>query len=331
MRSAHPSASPAWTRCCTAASSDRLYLVDGNPGAGKTTLALQFLLEGVARRRAVPVRHAVGDARKSCTPARASHGWSLDGIEIVELIADEHELDGEARAHDVPPVGGRAHRDDAQGARGGRAGRSPQRMVLDSLSELRLLAQSSLRYRRQILALKQFFAGRDCTVLLLDDRTAEGADLQLQSIAHGVISLDHRAPAYGGAQRQLQVVKFRGSDFRSGFHDFAIRRGGLEVFPRLIAAEHGRRVRARAGRRAASPRSTRCSAAASTAARARCSSGRPGRASRRSRCSTPSRPPRAATTPRSSPSTSRTAHAAGPRRRGLGIDCRAKARAPARS
>src|SRR5688572_2714093 len=106
-------------------------------------------------------------------------------------------------------------------------------MVFDSLSELRLLAQSSLRYRRQILALKQFFMGRSCTVLLLDDRTSEGADLQLQSIAHGVISLDHQAPAYGHALRQLRIVKFRGSDFSSGFQDMRIHRGGLEVFPRL--------------------------------------------------------------------------------------------------
>ena len=112
------------------------------------------------------------------------------------------------------------------------------RALVDSLSEIRLLAQSSLRYRRQILALKQFFVGRQCTVLLLDDRTAEGPDLQLQSIAHGVLSLDHAAPPYGRSLRHLQVVKFRGSDFRSGFHDFAIRQGGLEVYPRLTAREN---------------------------------------------------------------------------------------------
>src|SRR5688572_32210421 len=111
-------------------------------------------------------------------------------------------------------------------------------MVFDSLSELRLLAQSSLRYRRQILALKQFFIRRQCTVLLLDDRTSEGPDLQLQSIAHGVISLDNRSPHYGRALRQLQVVKFRGSDFISGFQDVRISTGGLEVFPRLTASEH---------------------------------------------------------------------------------------------
>jgi circadian clock protein KaiC len=114
----------------------------------------------------------------------------------------------------------------------------PQRMVFDSLSELRLLAQSSLRYRRQILTLKQFFRGRDCTVLLLEDRTLEGSDPQLQSIAHGVISLEHHPPSYGATERQLQVVKFRGSDFRSGFHDMRITPGGLLVFPRLRAADH---------------------------------------------------------------------------------------------
>ena len=114
----------------------------------------------------------------------------------------------------------------------------PTRMVFDSLSELRLLAQSSLRYRRQILALKQFFVGRECTVMLLDDRTAEGPDLQLHSIAHGVIALDFKAPPYGKVRRELQVLKFRGSDFASGFHDFVIRRGGISVFPRLVASDH---------------------------------------------------------------------------------------------
>jgi circadian clock protein KaiC len=110
--------------------------------------------------------------------------------------------------------------------------------VFDSLSELRLLAQNSLRYRRQILALKQFFVGRDCTVLLLDDRTAEGPDLQLHSIAHGVISLEFKAPPYGKVRRELQILKFRGSDFASGFHDFVIRSDGIEVFPRLVASDH---------------------------------------------------------------------------------------------
>ena len=142
-------------------------------------------------------------------------------------------------------------------------------MVFDSLSELRLLAQSSLRYRRQILALKQFFIDRACTVLLLDDRTAEGPDMQLQSIAHGVVSLDHKPPAYGPALRQLQVVKFRGSSFRSGLHDFVIRHGGLQVFPAsrvLTPVSNSSASRSPVEWRC----STSCSAAVSNAARRRC-------------------------------------------------------------
>ena len=215
----------------------RLYLLDGNPGAGKTTLALQYLLEGVRRgERCLYV--TLSETSEELTAGGRSHGWSFDGIEILELLAGEDELDGQAEITMYQP-GEVELTKTTQRVLEAIERIRPDRMVLDSLSELRLLAQSSLRYRRQILALKQFFVGRGCTVLLLDDRTAEGPDLQLQSIAHGVISLNHRAPAYGQSQRQLQVVKFRGSNFRSGFHDFAIRHGGLEVFPRLTAAEHG--------------------------------------------------------------------------------------------
>jgi circadian clock protein KaiC len=114
----------------------------------------------------------------------------------------------------------------------------PARVVFDSLSELRLLAGNPLRYRRQILALKQFFSGRRCTVLFLDDRTSEQRDLQVQSIAHGVIRLEQTYPEYGAERRRLIVIKFRGVKFRGGYHDCVIRRGGLEVFPRLIASEH---------------------------------------------------------------------------------------------
>ncbi len=216
--------------------SGRLYLLDGNPGAGKTTLALQFLLEGVNAGESC-LYVTLSETREELLQGAGSHGWSLAGIEIVELIADEKGLDGQAEltmfhhAEVELTETTRKVLDAIDRVR-------PVRMVLDSLSELRLLAQSSLRYRRQILALKQFFIGRGCTVLLLDDRTAEGPDFQLQSIAHGVISLNHRAPAYGRTLRQLQIVKFRGSDFRSGFHDFAIRTGGLNVYPRLKAAEH---------------------------------------------------------------------------------------------
>jgi len=217
--------------------SGRFYLLDGNPGAGKTTLALQYLLEGVRQgERCLYV--TLSESRDELVAGAKSHGWSLDGIEILELISDDRDLIGD---QDVTMY----HPSEVELTQTTRKVLDvverfkPSRMVFDSLSELRLLAQTSLRYRRQILALKQFFIGRNCTVLLLDDRTAEGPDRQLQSIAHGVISLDHKPPTYGSALRQMQVIKFRGSDFRSGFHDISIRRGGLEVYPRLAASEHG--------------------------------------------------------------------------------------------
>ena len=215
----------------------RLYLLEGHPGAGKTTLALQYLQEGLRLgERCLYV--TLSETREELLLGAASHGWALDTMDIVELIADDRSTEGDDELTMYHPseveltATTRKVLELVEKVK-------PQRMVFDSLSELRLLAQNSLRYRRQILALKQFFVGRQCTLLLLDDRTAETVDMQLQSIAHGVISLTHRAPAYGRAQRQLQVVKFRGSDFRSGFHDLEIRRGGLAVFPRLTASEHG--------------------------------------------------------------------------------------------
>jgi circadian clock protein KaiC len=223
---------------------ERFYLVSGNPGAGKTTLALQYLLEGIrAGERCLYV--TLSESREELAAGAQSHGWSLDGMDIVELVAEEHEIDGEGDLTMYHPSEieltdtTRKVFDAVEQYR-------PTRMVFDSLSELRLLAQTSLRYRRQILALKQYFSQRKCTVLLLDDNTADGADLQLQSIAHGVISLESRSPAYGRAMRQLQVIKFRGSDFDSGYQHFAIRRGGIEVFPRLVAREHGKEFRQQA-------------------------------------------------------------------------------------
>lgn len=215
----------------------RLYLLDGNPGAGKTTLALQYLLEGV-RNGENCMYVTLSETKDELLAGARSHGWSLDGITVLELVTDDSELTGE---QDLTMY----HPSEVELSRTVRKvldavdQHRPNRMVFDSLSELRLLAQNSLRYRRQILALKQYLSGSGCTVLLLDDRTAEGPDMQLQSIAHGVISLDHGAPAYGRSLRQLKVVKFRGSDFRSGYQDMAIRRGGIQVYPRLTAAEHG--------------------------------------------------------------------------------------------
>jgi circadian clock protein KaiC len=214
----------------------RLYLLDGDPGAGKTTLALQYLLEGRSHgERCLYV--TLSETHEELAAGAHSHGWSLEGIEVVELVANAEDLDGESELTMLNPSEVELTETTRKVLEAVER-LKPARMVFDSLSELRLLAQNSLRYRRQILALKQFFVGRDCTVLLLDDRTAEGPDLQLHSIAHGVISLEFKAPDYGKVRRELQVLKFRGSDFASGFHDFVIRAGGMEVFPRLVASDH---------------------------------------------------------------------------------------------
>lgn len=216
----------------------RLYLIDGEPGAGKTTLALQYLMQGV--REGEPTLYVtLSETASELRAGAASHGWSLEGIEIVELVVDEGELMGEGELtmyHPAEVELGDATRRILQAVERCQ----PRRMVLDSLSELRLLAQSSLRYRRQILAFKQFFIGRNCTVLFLDDRSSDGVDTQLHSIAHGVIALERTVPVYGPALRQLRVTKFRGSDFLSGQQDLRVSRGGLSVFPRLEAQRHGK-------------------------------------------------------------------------------------------
>lgn len=216
----------------------RLYLLEGDPGSGKTTLALQYLLEGRAQGEKC-LYITLSETREELLAGAHSHGWSLDGIDLVELAAPSDLLNDDQTLTMFNPSEvelSEATKAILQAVED----TQPARVVFDSLSEMRLLAQNSLRYRRQILALKQFFIGRKCTVLLLDDGTSEGPDLQLQSLAHGVITLSQVAPEYGAERRRLRVVKFRGTKFRGGYHDFVIARGGLAVFPRLVSAEHRR-------------------------------------------------------------------------------------------
>src|SRR5580658_1631682 len=215
---------------------NHLYLIEGDPGTGKTTIAMQFLMEG-ARRGQKGLYVTLSESKTELLEIAASHGWSLEGIEIFELGPDEKNLKPEAQYTVFNPV--EIELADTTNAVLSEVERlQPERVVFDSLSELRLLARDSLRYRRQILGLKQYFSGRNCTVLLLDDRTAEHHDLQLQSIAHGVIMMESAEREYGIKRRRLEVKKLRGSWFREGFHDYCIRRGGVEVYPRLVASVH---------------------------------------------------------------------------------------------
>jgi circadian clock protein KaiC len=211
-------------------------LIEGSPGTGKTTLALQFLLAGQARGETV-LYVTLSETRRELLTVGRSHGWSLDGLHIHEMDSLEESLLPEQQVTLFHPSELELSETTSKVLKTVEE-IQPSRVVFDSLSEMRLLAQDSLRYRRQILGLKQFFSGRRTTVLLLDDLTAEGDDRHLQSIVHGVIHLEHLATEYGAERRRLRVLKMRATEFRGGLHDFVIRRGGLDVFPRLVAADH---------------------------------------------------------------------------------------------
>lgn len=215
----------------------RVYLISGDPGVGKTTLGLQFLLEGVRAGESC-LYLTLSETKTELQSVADSHGWSLEGLHVFEYTAaDRLEVEGGEEStlfHPSEVALGEATRkllDEVERVK-------PTRVVFDSLSEIRLLAQNPLRYRRQILGLKHYFAGRNVTVLLLDDRNVESGDMQLLTLAHGVLMLEQLSPIYGAERRRLRVAKFRGLRYRGGYHDFTIRPGGLLVYPRLVASEH---------------------------------------------------------------------------------------------
>ena len=216
---------------------NRLHLLEGTPGTGKTTIALQFLLAGAAAGE-TGLYVSLAETEQELRDGAASHGWCIDQhIKICELVPPESVLDPSQHqsllySSDLE-LGETIERIFEAIDK-----HKPQRIVIDSLSEIRLLAQSSLRYRRQILGLKHYFARHESTVITLDDLTTESTDRAVHSIAHSVIHLDQLAPTYGADRRRLRVAKCRGQSFRGGYHDFTIETGGVEVFPRLIAAEH---------------------------------------------------------------------------------------------
>jgi circadian clock protein KaiC len=216
---------------------DCMLLIAGTPGTGKTTLAIQFLLEGI-RLGETCLYVTLSETRSEIEKVAASHGWDLTKLHITELVPSERNLSADSLLTVFNPseleLG-----ETTEALIAAANEHRPQRLVIDSLAELRLIAQNPVRYRRQILALKQYFSDRDCTVLLLDDRTGGGGDGDhVQTVAHGVVVLEQLANQYGAERRRLRVSKMRGVPFRGGFHDFTIRKGGLDVYPRLVASEH---------------------------------------------------------------------------------------------
>ena len=214
---------------------ERMYLVEGTPGTGKTTLAMGFLLAGAEVDEA-GLYITLAETEVELRAVADAHGWSLDSLSVFEMVPPDGFTEDQEQTllHPSEVELGETVRSIMAKVDEIR----PTRLVLDSLSELRLLSQSPMRYRRQILALKHFFSKRACTVLVLDDKGASGSDLQLHSIAHGVISLDQTLSTFGAQRRRVHIVKMRQRTFRGGYHDFEIERGGLCVYPRLVAADH---------------------------------------------------------------------------------------------
>jgi circadian clock protein KaiC len=215
---------------------NRLYLAEGTPGTGKTTAALSFLREGAAKGE-TGLYITLSETEAELRDSARSHGWTLDGVELFELVPPESLLDDQQQQSLL-------YSSDLELGETTRLvfeaveRIKPLRVVIDSLSEIRLLAQNSLRYRRQVLALKHYFARRNVTVLMLDDLTTDALDKTVHSVAHGVLRLEEMAPSYGAERRRLRVIKYRGRAYRGGYHDFTIKTGGLEIYPRLVAGEH---------------------------------------------------------------------------------------------
>src|SRR5438094_1157817 len=224
---------------------DCFYLVQGDPGSGKTTLALQFLLEGLRRGEKV-CYITFSETKRELLHVARSHGWSIDKIPVLDLSAIENLLRPEAQTTVFHPSEVELTKvsqlllDEVRKTQ-------PARVAFDSLSEFRLMAETSLRYRRQLMALKQQFAKFKSTVLLLDDKMDERAavDPHVLSVTHGVIEMEHLSPDYGTSRRRLRVLKLRGVKFREGYHDYIIATGGLRIFPRMVAAEHHAHFRRR--------------------------------------------------------------------------------------
>src|SRR5688500_7598837 len=222
---------------------DRVYLLEGVPGAGKTTIALQFLMEGLRLGETV-LYITLSETEEELHAVAASHGWSLEGIHIHEMTPGGEQLDPDSQYtmfHPSEVELGSTTRDILAEVERLR----PDRVVFDSLAEVRLLAGAVLRFRRQVLALKQYFNGRKATVLLIDESHIGEHALHVHTIVHGVIALDQLRPEYGGDRRRLRITKLRGRRYRGGFHDYRIETGGVRVFPRLVAAEHRRQDEAR--------------------------------------------------------------------------------------